>query len=155
MRSYEFSLLYREQKTEIIKLGSIWFLTARNYTVSHQDDNIFLASSASCLFEDQKNIERIERTTNKNNGDLLLNPMHIYNSIVCHLRKHTTTNDQTPIYSYVDTNSEHRTFSQSQVLDFLCNTTFTIREDRLGFYPNEISTQLIRTSATIGWQFSD
>ena len=52
MRSCEFSSTYGERKTEIIKLGGIRFLTARNYTVSHQDDDIFVASSVSCLFED-------------------------------------------------------------------------------------------------------
>ena len=72
-------------------------------------------------------------------------------SIVHRLRQHTAANDQTPICSYADTDGELKTFSQSQVLDFLRNTAFAIGEDRLGFHPNEIGTRSIRTSAAMGW----
>ena len=151
MRSCEFSLVASERKTVTVALGCVRFMRRDNSTMSQFFEEILVAFAISISFVDQKNGVKMDKKTNENTNDSVMNPVLMFERIIHCLRTHHDGTCSTHICTYVEVDNSLHTFNQFQVLHHLCSVVAAIGEDHLGFGPNEIGTRSIRTSAEMGW----
>ena len=97
MRSCEFCTATGTRKTKIATLDCVRFTCKDNSTIAHDDDETFIAFVVSIEFVDPKNGEYMERTTNKNDGNLTLNSVRVQASIVRHLRNYPDASDSADV----------------------------------------------------------
>ena len=143
MRSCEFSVASGERKTLIITVGNIRFFRKNNTTIPHHSNDIFSAYGVTITFVVQKNLHLFDSVTQENSGDRQLNPVALAASLVWRIRAIPGSNDDTPICTYLDSTGKTSKISQTQVLNYLRATAFSIGVDKLGFSPMDIGNKSI------------
>ena len=87
------------------------FMRIDGANIPHDDDDIFISHSISITFILTNNVELMERATNENKRDKLLNPFKMCVVIICCLHIHPESSNSTPIYSYANNSNQLVSFS--------------------------------------------
>ena len=118
MRSCEYSKVPQsdDRKTKIIKLVNIQFYMNGIY-LDHSSERLAQENFVSIKFVEQKNDERIETVTQFNTNNRVICPIQAAAAIVSRLRASPSTNDSTPINTYINQSVNQAHITSKQIKD--------------------------------------
>ena len=148
MRSCEYLITQGPRKTTNICIKDITFRNRKGGEIDQHSPGIFTAAAVSINFREQKNGEKMDRTTQEATADPLMDPVRVMAHIVTELWKLPGTTRETPICTYYGQGST-RTVSASDALEHLRRVAEVMGPDKLGFTPEQIGTHSLRSGAAM------
>jgi hypothetical protein len=137
MRSCEYLKVSGKCKTKLICIRNIRFFLGKHQLL-HSDRLLHLADSVSITFEQQKHDSKNDTITQPRSGDKLLCPVKIWCKIIQRLLSYTSSNQDTPVNTFILPNGKLHYFTGSKVLKRLRITAKAIGPDTLRFTADQI-----------------
>jgi hypothetical protein len=148
MRSCEYVKVTGPRKTKLLTIKNLKFYKGRRM-VQHQDPLLHLADCVSITFEQQKRDTKNDVITQHRSTDSLLCPVKIWSKIIRRLISYPDSNPDTPINSFLQSNSTHHKFTGQELLKRLRFAASTLGPEKLGFSPNQIGLHSARSGAAM------
>lgn len=147
MRSCEYLKYYGERKTKRLRLRNLRFFR-NNCIIPHTDPTLYASDFVTITFEDQKNDEKMDETTQQKSGDHLLCPVRSWATIVKNVLKIPGTDENSFVNLFYDNGKVHEVSAKDVKLALRSAATI-MGEAALGFKPEEIGTHSLRSGAAM------
>jgi hypothetical protein len=148
MRSCEYLKVSAEHKTKLICIRNIRFFLGKRQLL-HSDKLLHLADSVSITFEQQKRDSKNDIITHHRSKDKLLCPVKIWCKIIRRLLSYTSSNQDTPVNTFLLPTGKLHYFTGQEVLKRLRIATEAIGPDTLGFTADQIGLHSARSGAAM------
>jgi hypothetical protein len=117
--------------------------------MQHKDPLLHLADCFSITFKQQKRDTKDDVITQHRSIDSLLCPVKIWSKITRCLNSYPDSNPDTPINSFLHSNSMKHKFTGQELLKCLRFAASTLGPENLGFSPNQIGLHSARSGAAM------
>jgi hypothetical protein len=148
MRSCEYVQVSGPRKTKLLTIKNINFYRGKRQ-LHHTDPTLHLADCVSITFEQQKRDTKNDIITQHHSTDALLCPVKIWSKIIRRLITYPNSSPDTPINTYLHSNSTSHRFTGLELLKRIRLAASTLGPEKLGFTPDQLGLHSARSGAAM------
>jgi hypothetical protein len=117
--------------------------------LKHSDKYLYLASSVSITFEEQKRGTKNDTITHHRTNNTLLCPVKIWSKIIKRIISYPSTNQDTTVNSFLLENNSIYKFSGKNLLTHLWRAADSLGPEKLGYTSDQIGLHSARSGVAM------